>query len=213
MIQTSLALELYCFGMAKENLDKVFREVERSNFLREEYKKDSDLDVPLSIGYGQTISQPYTVRVMLEWLDAKPGNKVLDVGSGSGWTTALLSKIVGPEGVVYAVEKIPDLVHFGQQNCQRLGSKNAVFYEAGPVLGLPSEAPYERILVSAASAELPEELTSQLRIGGKMVIPVKQTILEITKVSENNYLTIEHPGFVFVPLLYSSTPTKQPEKG
>lgn len=159
------------------------------------------VDAPLPIGYGQTISQPTTVEMMLGWLEPEPGNKVLDVGSGSGWTTALLAQLVGPTGMVYAVELIPELVEFGRQNVERLGIGNAKFYRTGKQLGLPKHAPYDRILVSAAAEELPKQLIEQLKPGGKLVVPVRNDILEIEKEKDGSYEQAVHPGFVFVPLI------------
>ncbi|MBI2008998.1 protein-L-isoaspartate O-methyltransferase [Candidatus Saccharibacteria bacterium] len=163
----------------------------------------ADFDMPLPIGFGQTISQPTTVRLMLGWLEPQLGDKVLDVGSGSGWTTALLAHLVGPSGKVYAVELVPELVKFGRQNCSRIGIKNARIYQAGRKYGLPKEAPFERILVSAAAEELPTELIDQLSVGGKMVIPVRNDILEIEKTSAKDTEVVVHSGFVFVPLVPS----------
>ena len=159
------------------------------------------IDSPLPIGHGQTNSQPSTVKKMLAWLDAKPGDMVLDVGSGSGWTTALLSYIVGSKGYVYAVEKVPELVTFGRKNNKKLGIKNVKFFEAGESYGLPEHAPFDRILVSASAENLPHELIEQLKPGGKLVIPVKNDILEITKKPNGDVMTLIHPGFVFVPLI------------
>jgi protein-L-isoaspartate(D-aspartate) O-methyltransferase len=141
------------------------------------------------------------VQMMLEWLEAQPRDKVLDIGSGSGWSTALLAHIVGPKGKVYAVEKIPELVDFGRDNCQRAGVKNAEFFQVGKALGLPKYAPYDRVLVSAAAKEFPEELVEQLKVGGKLVIPVRNDILEIEKESSVSFTIKIHPGFVFVPLV------------
>jgi len=184
-----------------DRIDKAFEAVDRANFVPKELRVSVDIDAPLPIGYGQTISQPYTVRLMMEWLNPQPDEKVLDVGSGSGWTTALLSHLVGPKGQVYGVERIPELVEFGQENCERIGVKNARFFTAGDEFGLPDEAPFERILVSASADELPQELVDQLKIGGKMVIPVHNDILEITKKSDKDLVIKKHEGFVFVPLL------------
>lgn len=183
------------------DIAKAFRSVPRKNFVLEEYQDQADLDVALPIGFGQTISQPYTVEMMLRWLEAESGNKVLDVGSGSGWSTALLSNLVGPNGQIYAVEIIPELVEFGRNNCERIGIKNAKFYQAGKVYGLPRFAPYDRILVSASAERFPEELLLQLKIGGKMVVPVGYDILEVEKLPNDEYETMRHPGFVFVPLI------------
>lgn len=180
---------------------QAFRKMPRENFLPEYLHGQASIDTPLPIGYGQTISQPSTVERMLDWLEAQPGDTVLDIGSGSGWTTALLSCIVGSKGKVFAVERIPELVTFGRDNCARVGVENAAFFQAGRTYGLPKYAPYNRILVSAAAQELPEELLDQLLVGGKLVIPVQHDILVITKTSAQTYETDVHPGFVFVPLI------------
>ena len=182
-------------------VEKAFAKVKRSNFVPEELAGSVGVDAPLPIGFGQTISQPTTVKWMLEWLEVEPGNQILDVGSGSGWTTALLSQLVGPKGRIYAVERIPELVEFGRENCQRFGCKNVRFYQAGKQYGLPKYGPFDRILVSASAEKLPEELLDQLKTGGKLVIPVRHDILEIAKTAENEYETEAHPGFVFVPLI------------
>lgn len=183
------------------NVEEAFRVVDRANFLPEEVRSEADYDVPLPIGYGQTNSQPTTVRWMLEWLDPQPGETVLDIGSGSGWTTALLAQLVGPKGKVYAVEKVPELVKFGAENCQRTGISNVRFYHAGEKFGQPEHAPYDRILVSAAAFELPNELKKQLKVGGRLVIPVRHSIWVINKTGNDSYESQEHPGFVFVPLI------------
>jgi protein-L-isoaspartate(D-aspartate) O-methyltransferase len=184
-----------------DRIDQAFKAVKRANFVPHEVKKAADIDMPLPIGFGQTNSQPTTVRMMLRWLDPKPGDKVLDVGSGSGWTTTLLAYLVGSKGKVYAVERIPQLLEFGKENCQRAGVKNVEFFKAGKEYGLPDKAPFDRILVSASAQELPAGLPSQLKVGGKMVIPVASNILEITRASEQDYETQVHLGFVFVPLV------------
>jgi len=187
-------------GHKNDLIDKAFREIDRSNFVLPKYIDSADLDIPLPIGEGQTISQPSTVRAMLAWLGAHPGERVLDVGCGSGWTTALLSRIVGPKGKVYAIERIPELKKFGQKNCRRAGIKNAQFFLAGKELGLSKEAPFDRILVSASAEKISQELINQLKTNGKMVMPVGNSIFEIRK-RKNDLKITEHPGFVFVPLI------------
>ncbi len=184
-----------------DRVEKAFRTVRRADFVVPELREEADIDTPLPIGFGQTISQPTTVKFMLSWLDAMPGDEVLDIGSGSGWTTALLAHIVGPQGIVYAVERIPQLVKFGRDNCRRLGIENVFFFQAGKEYGLREHGPYARILVSASARELPVELLNQLMITGKMVIPVQYDILEVTKTAEDEYRTRRHPGFEFVPLV------------
>jgi protein-L-isoaspartate(D-aspartate) O-methyltransferase len=185
-----------------DRVSQAFTEMDRINFIPYDKKFMSDTDAPIPIGFGQTNSQPSTVKRMLEWLDAKPGNKVLDVGSGSGWTTALLSSIIGTKGMVFAVEIIPELLKFGELNCKKFGIQNAKFKLANSdSYGLPENAPFDRILVSASVKGLPEKLLEQLEIGGKIVIPVQNDILEITKILSKKYTTDIHQGYIFVPLV------------
>lgn len=173
----------------------------RESFLPDSVADLAEYDTALSIGYGQTNSQPYTVAKMLEWLEVEPGNKILDVGSGSGWTTALLSHLTGKKGKVTAVEIVPDLVEMGRENCQRLRLKNVSFHQAGQKFGWPKGAPYDRILVSASKSSVPQELIDQLKPGGRMVFPNLTSILEIEKDETGQVSQTEHPGFVFVPLV------------
>lgn len=180
---------------------QAFKIIQRENFVPESLRNQVSIDAPLPIGYGQTNSQLTTVRLMLEWLEVEPGNTILDIGSGSGWTTALLSHLTGPTGRVYAVEKIPELVEMGRTNCAHIGVKNASFYQAEKEYGLSAHRPYDRILVSAAANTLPVSLLEQLKVGGKLVVPVKHAILEITKSTESDFSTITHDGFAFVPLV------------
>lgn len=180
-------------------IDEAFQTIHRKNFVLPQDVDKANEDRPLPIGYGQTISQPSTVRMMLGWLDAQPGDKVLDIGSGSGWTTALLSHIVGPAGKIFAVEIIPELVKMGQSNCKRLELQNVAFFQADSRIGLPDFAPYDRILVSAAAREMHEELHEQLAVDGKIVMPVQNTIFELTN-TPHGWQQHTHPGFAFVPL-------------
>lgn len=187
--------------MSNDKIDRVFEVVDRANFLPTKLRGLAEYDSPIPIGHGQTNSQPFTVRLMLEWLDPRPGEKILDLGSGSGWTAALLSHLVGPKGKIYSVERVPELVEFGRDNVQRLKIKNVEFFQAGEEFGLPDEAPFDRVLVSASADELPHGLIEQLKDGGRMVIPVQDDILVITKKSKDNLEINKHSGFAFVPLL------------
>ena len=189
------------YSVVMSSVNQAFKEIDRIDFVPANLKDKAYIDTPLPIGFGQTISQPSTVEFMLTQLNASSGNKVLDVGSGSGWTSALLSKIVGLNGKVFAVERIPELLEMGQKNCKKFNIKNVTFYKAGKIFGLPQFAPYDRILVSASANELPFELVSQLKIGGKMIIPVKNDILEVIRTSKTEYSFVSYPGFVFVPLI------------
>lgn len=175
--------------------------IRRVDFLPPQSKTLAALDIPLSIGYGQTNSQPTTVRLMLEWLNLKPGLKVLDIGSGSGWSTALIAHLVEPAGTVYAVEKIPELIEFGRRNCHDIGLTNAEFFPTGNEIGLPQHAPFDRILISANAEKFPDKIMDQLKVNGKIVVPVNGIIYEVTKLPRGKNKTLEHPGFIFVPLV------------
>jgi protein-L-isoaspartate(D-aspartate) O-methyltransferase len=182
-------------------IDQAFQEVPRRHFLPASVRGFADDDRALPIGYDQTNSQPSTVRQMLLWLDVKPGQKVLDVGSGSGWTTALLSRLVGLSGKVYAVERIPELLQFGRARCRAFGIKNATFYKAGQKFGLLKHAPFDRILVSASADTLSPELIEQLQPDGVLVAPVRYEIVVAKKRSDGKVRLRHYPGFIFVPLI------------
>ena len=186
-----------------------FRKIKRADFIRPEDKELAELNEPLPIGYGQTISQPLTVAFMLELLTPQDRETILDVGSGSGWTVALLASIVGNQGKVYGLEKIKELADFaasnvGKYNFLRKGIVQ-IFCTDG-YLGLPQAAPFDKIIVAAAAEEIPNKLLEQLKIGGKLVIPVgnpyeSQTIEMIAKIGPNKYNKKSYPGFIFVPLV------------
>jgi len=168
------------------------------------FKDLAEVDEAMSIGQGQTISQPLVVAFMLELLGPKEGEKILDVGSGSGWTSALLSEIVGEKGKVIAVELVPELKEFGEKNAAKYN-----FAEKGIVefvccdgsKGYEKEAPFDKILASASARRLPEAWKKQLKVGGRIVTPINSSIWLFIKKSENEFEEKEHPGFVFVPLI------------
>lgn len=179
-----------------------FQKIDRKDFVPAEYQDQAYEDYPLPIGYGQTISQPTTVAFMLELLQPKQGEKILDVGSGSGWTTALLAHIAGCAGKVFGVEIIPGLVEFGQKNLKNYRFQNAsILQTKEDVLGLPSQAPFDKILVSAAGQQVPQELVNQLAIGGSMVIPIQSAVWKIERLSDKETKTQQFEGFAFVPLI------------
>lgn len=184
-----------------KNLEDAFRKIDRADFTQEDYKVESYEDYPLPIGFGQTISQPTTVAFMLELLDLKKGDNALDVGSGSGWSTALIAEIIKPRGKVWGVEIIPELAEFGRKNLAKYDMKNAEILEAGEKLGLVEYAPYDKILVSAEAEDAPKELLRQLKIGGIIVIPIKNTLCKIKKLANGKTEETSFPGFVFVPLM------------
>lgn len=179
---------------------RAFAKVDRAGFVPPEFHDRAYDDEPLPIGFGQTISQPYTVAFMLELLAPKRGENILDVGAGSGWTTALLAAIAGPSGAVRGVEIVPELVAFGKRNLAKYNFQNAEIAQAGTLSSPSDRAPFDRILVSAASDSVPRELVDQLKIGGIMVIPVGRAIWQIRKISSRETAVNKFEGFAFVPL-------------
>jgi len=177
-----------------------FAKTDRGNFVREEFAKNSYGDFPLPIGFDQTISQPTTVAFMLELLAPKSNDRILDLGSGSGWTTALLAQIVGLEGSIIGVEQIPELVKFSRDNLKKYDFSNTKIVKAGKKLGLERESPFDKILVSASADKLPRTLIDQLKTGGRLVIPIQNSIFKIDKTKSGTIKSAEFPGFAFVPL-------------
>lgn len=161
-------------------VDRAIGGLDRRDFLPTGQHRFAAVDLPLPIGHGATCSQPSTVVRMLELLDARPGHRVLDVGCGSGWTTALLHRLVAPGGSVRGVELEPALVETGTANLRRAGVVGPTIEAARPgVLGSPEAGPFDRILVSAEADDLPEQLADQLAPGGRMVIPVAGTLVVV----------------------------------
>ena len=190
-----------CDALHSSGIIEAFKNMDRADFVLNPNAMDVYEDHPLAIGRNQTISQPRTVAMMLEMLGATEGERILDIGSGSGWTTALLAHIVGDGGFVTGVERVDSLVKFGSDNLKKYKFKNAKIIQATDGLGVAGEK-FDRILVSAAAEEFPTELTSQLKVGGKLVIPVKNSIYEIRKKEDGKLDAIEHSGFSFVPLIF-----------
>ena len=205
---------------------EAFRKIKRADFVPDEIVREkgegfvAECNTPLSIGYGQTISQPLTVAFMLELLQPKKGDKVLDIGFGSGWQTAMLAYCVQgqslkdnpsdkdcpqgtvPSGRVYAIERIPELKEFGQTNVQKYSFENVEFICGDGSKGLSDKAPFDKIIVAASVAEeIPQSWKDQLKIEGRLVTPVKESIWLVIKKEKNKFEEKEYPGVVFVPLI------------
>ncbi|MDD2731621.1 MAG: protein-L-isoaspartate O-methyltransferase [Candidatus Pacebacteria bacterium] len=185
---------------------EAFRKIKRADFLPEGITELAELNEAIPIGFGQTISQPLVVAFMIEQLNPRPGHKILDIGSGSGWTTALLSYIVGSksEGKVIALEIVPELKEFGEENASKydfIKKGIAEFISIDGSFGYLKKAPYDGIIASASSQIIPEPWKEQLKIGGRIVAPVKSSIWVLEKKSEREFIEAEYPGFSFVPLV------------
>ncbi len=189
-----------------KNIDvlRTFEQVPRENFVLPEFIDKSYLDIPLPILSGQTISQPSTVVFMLDLLNIKPGQKILEIGVGSGYNAAMLATLVGKSGKVVSAEIIPELYEFAKENLKKTGIENVeLILSDKNTLGYKNDAPYDRIIVTAGAPEIPEPLIDQLKEGGILLIPVGslmgQEMIRITKI--DGKLERENLGlFNFVPL-------------
>jgi len=183
---------------------EAFKKIKRADFLPEDIKDLAELNEALPIGFGQTISQPLVVAFMLELLKPQSGEKILDIGTGSGWTSALLGEIVGEHGKIIALEIIPELKEFGKKNAAKynfLEKKIINFMSADGSRGYKKEAPFDKILASASAEKLPPAWKNQLKTGGRIVTPIGSSIWLFLKKSEDQFEETEYPGFAFVPLI------------
>lgn len=186
---------------ATQRVARAMRHTPRATHLPDREVPNARLDIPLPLFGGATNSQPSTVATMLVALDVHRGHRVLDVGAGSGWTTALLAWLVGTDGEVLGLELDGELARWGAERLARHGRGWARLEAADPtVLGRPSEGPYDRILVSAISARLPWTLVGQLTDGGVMVIPVDGQLWTCRRVGDDAEVT-RSGAYRFVPLV------------
>ena len=192
-----LAQKLANEGIKNQQVLQAIAQTPRHLFVPEILAHKAYDNTALPIGQGQTISQPYTVAFMLELLEVNANDVVMDLGSGSGWTTALLASIAE---YVDAVERHTELLAFSQKNLEKYNFKNISLHQAESSLGLKGRL-FDKILVSCAAESMPNSLLEQLKPGGIMVIPIKNSIFKVRKREDGSLALEEHPGFVFVPLI------------
>ena len=183
---------------------EAFSKVKRQDFAPYNLRSMAYEDSPLPIGHGQTISQPYTIALMLSLLDLKKGQKVLEIGSGYGYVLALISEIVGKKGRVFGIEVINELAKKSKDNLHDY--KNVRVLHRNGSKGFPEEALFDRILISAALHDIPEIIMGQLKNNGILVAPkgsrFEQEIIAIQRKSETEFEMIKRlPGFLFVPFV------------
>ena len=200
-LRKKLVEEIRRKGIRDEDVLEAINRVPRHLFMDSSFMHFAYKDQAFPIAANQTISQPYTVAFQTQLLDVKKGNKVLEVGTGSGYQAAVLLEM-GAQ--VYTIERHKVLNLGAQGLLPKIGYRPRFFYGDG-FEGLPTYAPFDRIIVTAAAPEIPKKLVQQMVVGGKLVIPVggknSQTMLLVEKITEENYNTSEHGAFVFVPML------------
>ena len=195
--------QIYARGVRDEKVLAAFAAVPREDFVPEDLQELAYADRPLPIGEGQTISQPYIVAFMIEALDLAEGAKVLEIGAGSGYAAAVLAQIAGE---VFAIERIESLAEQASLNLAKAGITNVHIRHADGTRGWAREAPFDAILVSAGAPHVPEDLLTQLAIGGRLVVPVgasqrAQELVRVTRTGEDSYETEELADVRFVPLI------------
>lgn len=192
--------ELRGYGISERVLSAM-RRVPRHLFVPESERKNAYIDHPLPIGWGQTISAPHMVAIMCDLLNIQDGMKVLEIGAGSGYHAAVMGVLAG-SGHVYTVETIEPLAAFARENLKKVGITNVTVVVSDGSLGLPEHAPYDCISVACAAPDILDTLTSQLKVGGRLVIPVGRYSQELYLVTKTDGLKKEPKGgVVFVPLV------------
>jgi len=181
-----------------------FNEIDREDFILPELREIAYQDRPLPILRGKTISQPTTVMIMTHALELNPGDKVFEVGSGSGYQTALISKLIGSKGKIITTEVLPELFQLAKNNLTKTKIINFEIYEADGSKGMKDKSPFDKIMITAACNDFPEELLEQLKSGGIIVAPIgnkdEQNMLKGIKQADGS-LEIETLGsFLFSPL-------------
>jgi len=186
-----------------EKVEKAFLETPRENFVPQYLKKHAYIDTPLEIGNGQTISAPHMVAIMAEALNIKKGEKILEIGAGSGYHAAIISRLVGPEGHIYTIERFQKLAEEAQKNLQKTDIKNVTVITGDGSEGVKKFAPYDSIYVTCAAPEIPQPLIEQLKDNGKLLIPVGKMICKLQLLEKKGEKTTikDLGGCAFVPLV------------
>jgi protein-L-isoaspartate(D-aspartate) O-methyltransferase len=188
-------------GIRDQRILDAINKIPRHFFMDSSFDAFAYRDVPFPIGAGQTISQPYTVAFQTELLEIKKGDKVLEVGTGSGYQACVLMELGAK---VFSIERQRELYNKTRILLRELNYNPKLFYGDG-YKGLPTFAPFDKILITAGAPEIPKELLKQLKINGLMVIPVGgsegQKMIKIKKIADNEFEKSEHGDFAFVPLL------------
>jgi len=186
-----------------KTVEEAFLRIPRELFVPESMRSQAYLDTPLSIGYGQTISAPHMVAIMVEALDLKPGQKILEVGAGSGYHAAIVATLVAPNGHVYTIERIPQLADFAKRNLEEAGIENVTVVVGDGSQGLPEYAPFDRIYVTCAAPDIPSPLVEQLQDPGRLLIPVGRMYceLELVEKKDGEIYYRDLGGCAFVPLI------------
>jgi len=189
--------------LTNEKVESAFRTIPRHEFVVPSELDRAYYNEPLSIMNNQTISQPGVVSRMTEWLDIKVGQKILEIGTGSGWQTAILSYMVG-NGTVYSIERLPELVNFARENLEKLRIDNVHVILGDGSMGYPEESPYDKIIITAACTEIPLPLLEQLDENGLIIAPVgdlSQSMILLKKISGEIVEIKNESNYIFVPLL------------
>jgi protein-L-isoaspartate(D-aspartate) O-methyltransferase len=183
-----------------ENVIDAFKTVDRKDFVLPEDQDKIYQDRALAVGYGATISQPTTVAIMLEKLKVQEEDKILEIGTGSGYLTALLAKIAGENGRVFSIEYVSELKKLAQANLKKYNFRNVSLFVGDGRLGLKDYTSFDRIISSASGNEIPRPWKDQLKIKGRIVAPVGDNLVVLEKLSKRKFKEEKIAGFIFVPL-------------
>jgi len=196
--------------LTNDKVEQAIRKMPRHKFVPISIQKEAYENIPLAIMKNQTISQPSVVARMTEWLDVKEGQKILEIGSGSGWQSAILSYLVG-RGMVCSIERHLELAEFAKENLGRLDITNVKIILGDGSSGFPKESPFDRIIITAACKKIPKALLEQLSVEGLLIAPVgeKQQSLILLKKTPHGIIEIKNQsGYVFVPFLGKNDESK-----